>query len=80
MALVNETQVIQKIGYTVINDVKVIQYTCIIPMEKPQDMRLTSTRLKPDLYKENRDVCRADLAEFEDLAFALQDQYLANIG
>lgn len=67
---------LQRIGHTVIDGERVVQYTCSIPLSNPKDMRLTSTRLKPDLYKANRETCRKDLEEFEDMAYELQDQYL----
>ena len=65
-----------RIGYTIIGDVKVVQYTCTIPVKEPEKMRVTSTRLNPELYKANRDICRADLAAFEDAAYELQDEYI----
>ena len=40
---------LQRIGHTVIDGERVVQYTCSIPLSNPKDMRLTSTRLKPDL-------------------------------
>ena len=67
---------IQRIGHTIIDDVKVVQYTCTIPLDKPEDMRVIASRLQPELYKENRDICRADLAAFEDAAYELQEQCL----
>ena len=67
---------LQRIGYTVIDGERVVQYTCSIPLSNPKDMRLTSTRLTPDLYKANRETGRKDLEEFEDMAYELQDQYL----
>lgn len=69
------SDVIQRIGYTIIDGVKVVQYTCIIPIDKPQDMRITSTRLSAEMYKEHRDLCRLDFAIFEDAAYQLQDEY-----
>ena len=73
------TTTIQMVGYTTIDDTKVVQYTCTMPINKPQDMRITSTRMNPDMYKENRDICRADMVVFEDAAYALQDEYLAKV-
>ena len=32
-----------------------------------------------EAYKENRDICRADIAEFEDAAYALQEQYMKEV-
>ena len=63
---------IRKTGYTVINNTKVVEYVCVIPSDNPEGMRMTSTRLNLQMYKEFRDICRADLAEFEDLCYELQ--------
>jgi hypothetical protein len=68
-------EVIQRVGYTVIDGVKVAQYTCILPTNKPEEMRLSITRLNPDMYKEHREECRADYATFEDDAYVLQEKY-----
>ena len=70
---------IQRTGYTVIDDVRVVQYTCIIPADKPQEMRLGITKLNPELYKANREICRADYAAFEDAAYQLQEECMAKI-
>lgn len=67
---------IRRVGYTVIDDVKVVQYDCTIPSNKPEDMRIITTKLNQDMYKANREICRNDLAEFEDGCYALQDQYI----
>ena len=69
--------VIQRTGYTTIDDVRVVQYTCIIPTENPEAMRIGITRLNPDMYKANRDVCRDDYAAFEDAAYELQEKCFA---
>lgn len=69
--------VIQRTGYTTIDDIRVVQYTCIIPVEKPEDMRIGITRLNPDMYKTYRDVCRDDYAAFEDAAYELQEKCAA---
>ena len=71
---------IQRLGYTVINDVRVVQYTCVIPLNDPTAMRIGITKLDSDIYKANRDVCRADYAAFEDAAYLLQEELLAKIG
>lgn len=70
---------IQRTGYTVIDDVRVVQYTCIIPVDRPQEMRLGITKLNPELYKANREICRADYAAFEDAAYQLQEECMAKI-
>lgn len=71
---------IQRTGYTVIDDVRVVQYTCVIPADKPQEMRLGITKLNPELYKANREICRADYAAFEDAAYQLQEECIARLG
>ena len=71
---------IQRVGHTIIGGVKVVQYTCIIPLANPKDMRIGITRLDQEMYKANRDFCRADYAAFEDAAYELQEEFLAKIG
>lgn len=71
---------VQRIGYTIIEGVKVVQYTCIIPTDKPQDMRIGITKLDTNMYKTHRDVCRADYAKFEDAAYQLQEEFLSKLG
>jgi hypothetical protein len=74
------SDVIQRTGYTTIDGVRVVQYTCLIPADRPLDMRIGITKLNPDLYKANRDICRADYAAFEDAAYKLQEEYVAKLG
>lgn len=74
------TDTIQRVGYTIIDNVKVVQYICAIPSDKPQEMRIGITKLNSDLYKANRDICRADYAEFEDAAYKLQDECIERLG
>lgn len=69
---------IRREGYTIIDGTKVVQYICVMPLDKPEDMRIASTRLNVELYKANRSICRADLAAFEDAAYDLQDEYTRN--
>lgn len=74
------TDTIQRIGYTVIDGIRVVQYTCIIPVNEPLGMRIGITKMDSNLYKANREVCRADYAVFEDAAYQLQEEILAKIG
>lgn len=67
---------IQRVGYTVIDDVKVVQHTCVISSDNPEDIRISMTKLNADLYKLHRDVCRADFATFEDAAYQLQEELI----
>lgn len=71
--------VIQRIGYTVIDGVKVVQHTCVIPLANPKGMRVSMTKLNADLYEKNRDICRSDFSIFEDSAYQLRNEYLAKI-
>ena len=70
---------IQRVGYTTIDGVRVVQYGCVIPLDNPKELRITSTRLKPELYEANRTICRADLAKFEDDAYQLRDEFIAKM-
>lgn len=70
---------ITRTGYTTINGKKVMQHSCTINADNPENMSLTSTKLDKEAYKENRDICRADIAEFEDAAYALQEQYMKEV-
>lgn len=73
------TETIQRTGYTVINGEKIVQHSCIIPADRPQDMRISMVKLNADLYRANRDICRADFAAFEDAAYQLQEEMLAKL-
>lgn len=79
MSTLSYTETIQRTGYTIVDGKKIVQYTCVIPADDPANMRIGITKLDPIAYKENRDVCRADFAEFEDAAYKLQEELLAKI-
>ena len=72
-------QRIQRIGHTTIDGVNVVRYICVLSSDKPQDMLIRTIKLNDELYKANRDLCRADYAAFEDEAYKLQDEYLAKL-
>lgn len=71
---------IQRTGYTVIEDKKIVQYLCVIPSDDPEGMKMTSTRLDPQAYKENHETCLAELAEFENMCYQLQDELIEKKG
>lgn len=73
------TEFIQRIGYTVIDGVRVVQHTCVIPTDNPKGMRISMTKLNAELYETHRDICRRDFAIFEDSAYQLRNEYLAKI-
>lgn len=68
---------IQRVGYTVIDGVKVVQHVCTIDSENPQDMAVRTIKLDSNLYKNNREICRNDIAVFEDAAYTLQEEHIA---
>lgn len=51
-------------------------YSATINSENPEDMNLSDWPISKALYKANRVQCRKDQAEFEDAAYALQDQMI----
>lgn len=74
------SEYIQRIGYTVIDGVRVVQHTCAIPTDNPKGMRISMTKLNPEMYEANRDICRTDFAIFEDAAYQLRDEYMSQNG
>ena len=68
---------ITRTGYTIIEDEQVMVHTCSIDSDDPRKMTVSSSKMNQELYKANRAICRADMAEFEDLAYELQEKYIA---
>lgn len=64
-------------GDCMIDGVKAEGYSAVINSSNPLDMTLSSYQQNKELCKANRQQCRADEAEFEDLAYAIQDEMLA---
>lgn len=75
--MLTTTKKITLTGTSVIDGVNVEGYTATIDSENPENMTITSFPHNKTLLKENRVQCRADEAEFEDMAYALQDEMLA---
>lgn len=71
------TDTIQRVGYTVIDGVKVVQHTCVIESSNPSKMRVSMAKVDSELYKIHRETCRADFATFEDAAYQLQEKLIA---
>ncbi len=61
-------------GESRINGVSAEGYRAEISSENPQDMTITSWQIDREVYKANRETCRADRAEFEDAAYELQER------
>ena len=69
----------RKITYTgrsVINGVAAAGFQAIIDFENPSNMSTNNWVIDKALYKENRIICRADQASFEDQVYALQDEMI----
>lgn len=61
-------------------EVSVEGYSCTIDSENPENMNVSryfASNEGRELYKDNRSECRTDYAAFEDAAYALQDEMIA---
>lgn len=64
-------------GNSIIDGKTAEGYSATIDSANPQDMNISSWQQDKALYKEHRAQCRADKAEFEDLAYVCQDEMIA---
>lgn len=64
-------------GNSVIDGKTAQQYQAVIDSENPEDINFSNWQTNKALYKENRTLCRADEAEFEDMAYTIQDSMIA---
>lgn len=64
-------------GSSVIEGVIAEGYQAVIDGENPSEMNLSSWQQDKAAYKANRTQCRKDAADFEDAAYALQDEMIA---
>lgn len=71
------TDAITRTGYTVIDGKRIMQHRMEIQADAPENMTVHSTKMDAEAYKANREACRQDIAEFEDAAYTLQEQYIA---
>jgi hypothetical protein len=77
--MLNITKRITLSGQTIIDGASVAGYSANIDSENPSDMTLSMWQNNKELYKENRTTCRQEQAEFEDTAYALQDEMIASL-
>jgi len=75
--MLNKTEKIIITGESLIDGVPAEGFQAQIDSSRPQEMTMTSWQINKELYKANRSVCRADEAEFEDYAYAKQDEMIA---
>lgn len=59
---------------TIINDVRIATHAAILDIEE-NDLSLYTRQIDKEACKEHKEVVRADRAEFEDFAYALQETY-----
>ena len=64
-------------GESKIDGVVAESYRAVINSENPIDMVMSSVQRDKALYKANRVICRQDSADFEEIAFAMQDQLIS---
>lgn len=64
-------------GESRIDNVTAEVYRAVINSDNPEDMTLTAVQRDKALYKANRTQCRADNAAFEELAYTVQDEMIA---
>lgn len=64
-------------GTSTIDGVAAEGYQAVIDSNNPTDMTLSSWQQDKAVYKANRTQCRADAAAFEDAAYTLQDEMIA---
>lgn len=72
MSLAKETK-ITITGRSVIDGVEACGFQAQINSENPDNMSLNTWQTNTNLYKENREQCRADRLEFEEYCFEVQD-------
>lgn len=66
-------------GNSIIDGKNAAGYQAVINSDNPEDMTITNWQIDKTLYKENREQCRADQAAFEDAAYALQNEMIAEM-
>lgn len=75
--MLNMTQTITLNGNSTIDGVVAEGYTATINSDNPADMTISRWQADKEVYKANRTQCRKDSADFEDAAYALQDELIA---
>lgn len=64
-------------GNSTIDGAVAESYQAVIDSGNPADMNISSWQQDKALYKANRAQCRKDAADFEDMAYELQDEMIA---
>lgn len=66
-------------GKSVIDGKNAEGYQATIDSKNPLNIQFANWQENKELYKANREQCRADKAEFEDKAYEIQDALIAEI-
>lgn len=64
-------------GASIIDGAQAEGYSAKISSENPDDITFSNWQVNKALYKANRTQCRQDAADFEDAAYAVQDEMIA---
>lgn len=64
-------------GRSVIDGIEVVGFSAKIKSDDPSNITFSSWQMNKELYKMNREQCRADEAEFEDKVYEAQDELIA---
>ena len=75
--MLNTTKTVTLNGNSTIDGIMAEGYTASIDSANPENMSMSSWIADQKLYKAHRSDCRVDKAAFEDAAFALQDEMIA---
>lgn len=75
--MLNMKKTVTITGNSTIDGVIAEGYNATIDSNNPADMNITSYQQDKAVYKANRVQCRQDKADFEEAAYALQDEMIA---
>jgi hypothetical protein len=73
------TQKITLEGKSIIDGAVVSNFVASINSDDPTQMTISSVQVNKALYKEHRVAVRLEEAEFEDYAYSVQDEMIAEI-
>lgn len=77
MALEGKTKNINMNAYSAVNEVKVCQFYANINSDNPETMDIGRSIIDREAYKVNRITATQDQIDFEDEAYRIQDQMIA---
>lgn len=64
-------------GESIFGEKQAAGFSAVINSENPEDMTINQWQANKSLYKEKRVDVNADFAEFQNAAYALQDEMIA---